>query len=43
MLLAARVPRRLLDRDPFQCFVECGEARPFIGPVTINSCGPREL
>ena len=24
MLLAARVPRRLLERDPFQCFVECG-------------------
>ena len=24
MFLAAEVPRRLLERDPFQCSVECG-------------------
>ena len=35
MLLAAEVPRRLLERDPFQCSVESGAA-PFIRSITIK-------
>ena len=37
MLLAAEVPRRLLERDPFQCSVECGWSGSFYRPGHCNT------
>ena len=39
MLLAAEVPRRLLERDPFQCSVGSGAA-PFIRLIKVGLVQP---